>query len=60
MLGYQIKSFTREGGGLDQSQTFPKFDFPTWGEGTGGQDVWDKFPNFAIFYGFPKRADQLS
>ena len=60
MLGCQIKSFPEEGGGLDQSQTFQRFDFSTLGEGTGGQDVWDKFPNFAIFYGFPKRADELS
>ena len=54
---------TGGGVGLDQSQIFPKVDFPTKGRGqTGGQDVWDKFQNFAFFliYGFPKRADQLS
>ena len=46
MLGCQIKSFTGGGVGLDQSQTFPKFD---GGEGTGGKDIWDKFPNFAFY-----------
>ena len=60
MSGCQIKIFTGGSGGLDQSQAFPKFDFPTWGEGTGGQDVWDKFPNLVFFHGMPKRADQLS
>ena len=50
MLGCQIKSFTGGGGFLDQSKTFPKFNFPTWGEGTVGQDVWEKFPNFANYF----------
>ena len=42
----------------DQSQTFPKFYFQTWGKGTGGQDVWNQFPNFAIFYGIPYQLSE--
>ena len=26
--------------------------------GEGDQDVWDKFPNFAIFYGIPYQLSE--
>ena len=59
MLGCQIKSFTGGGGGLNQLQTFPKFDFPTWGGGQGIK-MFGRSSQILHFYGIPKRADQLS